>query len=328
MYERLRHAQEVCCDVIALRVLHSFCLLVSNSLHITFLFTKMKSIASFLCLLAVVSSHNIQNAEQQHHNSTERSAPKSRLLSIFGLGGKGNACKNLSKDKKPVRFTATPACVEKIINENAINVADGIRQYLATASCQISNSISQPGKVILHDDNENEDIAACGAVTDLGFRSMVLVQFPDMATYMILNPEKGHWLFTNELSGCDIFVATKPSQPKMPLIVHANFNRLNRPAQQVENLRLKGQNVDKILGEFQMGYVLKVRIHITPEEPIPADYQQYWTDYRNTHQGVTVFAYDLENPVIQASQFFCHYKNAWSCFLKGSVNGVKTAIPM
>ena len=50
--------------------------------------------------------------------------------------------------------------------------------------------------------------------------------------------------------------------------------------------------------EFQMGYVLNVRIHITPEEPIPDDYQQYWTDYRNTHQGVTVFAYDFENPVI------------------------------
>ena len=207
----------------------------------------MKSVASFLFLLAVVSSHDIQNAEQQHHNSTERSASKSRLLSIFGLGGKGNACKNLSKDRKPVIFTTTTACILKILNENAINV---------------------------------------------------LPQLPNMATYMILNPEKGHWLFTNELSGCDIFVATKPSQPKMPLIVHANFNRLNRPAQQVENLRLKGQNVDKILGEFQMGYVLKVRIHITPEEPIPDDYQQYWTDYRNTHQGVTVFAYDFENPVI------------------------------
>ena len=324
---RLRHAHKVCCDVIALRVSHSFWLLVSNGLHITlFLFTKMKSIASFLFLLAVVSSHNIQNAEQQHHNSTERSAPKSRLLSIFGLGGKDNACKNLSKDKKPVRVKVAQACRTKI-KDNSFNVADEIK-YLVTASCQISNFISEPGWVILHNDNENKDIATCGAVTDLPFRSIFLPQLHNMATYMILNPEKGDWLYTDELSGCDIFVATKPSQPKMPLIVHANFNRLNRPAQQVENLRLKGQNVDKILGEFQMGYVLKVRIHITPEEPIPADYQQYWTDYRNTHQGVTVFAYDLENPVIQASQFFCHYKNAWSCFLKGSVNGVKTDIPM
>ena len=180
-----------------------FWLLVSNSLQITlFLFTKMKSVASFLFLLAVVSSHDIQNAEQQHHNSTERSVPKKRLLSILGLGilglcGKDSAFKNLSKDRKPVIFTTTTACILKILNENAINV---------------------------------------------------LPQLPNMATYMILNPEKGHWLFTSELSGCDIFVATKPSQPKIPLIVHANFDRLNLPVQQVENLRLKGKNVDKILG--------------------------------------------------------------------------------
>ena len=184
-----------------------------------------------------------------------------------------NEVGKLLKNKQPVMFQATRQCIRKI-TEMFVLVNETISQYLPLASCQISNSVSKPYRIMLHNDDETINIQTVGLPTDLQFRALVLLQSPDVVSYMILNPEKAHWLFTNELSGCDIFIATKDSQPNMPLIVHANADNLGRTDQQVENLRWKGDKVDQILSKLQMFYVLKVRIHITPQ-PIPADYNMY-----------------------------------------------------
>ena len=132
-----------------------------------------------------------------------------------------NEVGKLLKDKEPVMFQVTAQCQKKT-TDRILQPADEIQQYLAVAGGQISNSLSEPYRIIVHDDSDHDDIKPVGPPTDLQFRALVLLQSPNVVSYMILNPEKGHWLFTNELSGCDIFIATKNSQPNVPLIVHAN----------------------------------------------------------------------------------------------------------
>ena len=89
---------------------------------------------------------------------------------------------------------------------------------------------------------------------------------------------------------------------------------------------MEGDKVDEILRDFQMYYVLKVRIHMTPGQPIPADYDRYWNEYKTAHQGVKVYSYNNESPVIQEIQFYGYYKKGWTFFLKGHVNGAITNI--
>ena len=250
------------------------------------------------------------------------------LLCILIALTKSSEVDKLVKNGVPVMFEVTHQCAAKTTKDFLQPVA-GIKQFFAVASCQISNSLSEPLKVVVHDDAESKNIKPSVSSTNPQFRAMFLMQFPDTVSYMILNPEKAHWLFTNELDGCDIFIATKDSQPNMPLIVHANADKLGRTDQQVENLRWKGDKVDQIFRDFQMNYVLKVRIHITPEQAIPADYDQYWNEYKTAHQGrVKIYPYSIDTPVVQRIQFYGLYKTAWRFFLKGKENGMKTDIPL
>mgnify|MGYP002803425965 CR=1 FL=1 len=78
-----------------------------------------------------------------------------------------------------------------------------------------------------------------------------------------------------------------------------------------------------------MNYILKARIHITPEKPIPPGYDEYWNKYETDHQGrVEVYSYSIESPEIQPIQFYGYYKKSWTFFLKGRINGVKTNISL
>ena len=248
------------------------------------------------------------------------------LLCFFIAHSRSDEIGKLVKNGEPVMVEITTLCSEKTTKGSA-QPAKGIL-FFAVASCQVSNSLTEPLRVVVHDDTENKNIKLAGPTTNPQFRAMFLMQFPNTVSYMILNPENGHWFFTNELSGCDIFIATKDSQPNMPLIVHANADTYSAPDEQVLNLRWKGDKVDRILRDFQMYYVLKVRIHITPEQLI-LGYDGYWNEYNTTHQGrVKVYQYSIDTPVVQFIQFYGHYNNGWKFFLKGKENGVKTDIPV
>jgi hypothetical protein len=251
------------------------------------------------------------------------------LLCFFIAHSRSDEIGKMAKNGEPVMVEITMLCFKKT-TKDFVQPAAGIKQFFAAvASCQVSNSLTEPLRVVVHDDTENKNIKLAGPATNPQFRAMFLMQFPNTVSYMILNPEKGHWFFTNELSGCDIFIATKDSQPNMPLIVHANADTYSRPDEQVVNLRWKGDKVDRILRDFQMYYVLKVRIHITPEQPIPGGYDGYWNEYKTAHQGrVKVYRYSIDTPVVQFIQFYGHYNNGWKFFLKGKENGVKTDIPV
>ncbi|CAB4017931.1 Hypothetical predicted protein [Paramuricea clavata] len=270
---------------------------------------KMQHIVLLLCLFIPLLSRN-----------------------CFGVvKSESNEIGKLLKNGQPVLFDVTLPCIEKA-TKKIVEPADRIKQLFAFATCQISNSASgsEPPRVMVHDDNEeNVNIGTSAPATDLRFRAMLLYQFPNTVSYMILDPQKGHWFFTAELSGCDIFIATKASQPNMPMVFHANLDELYKTEQQVDNLRWKGDKVDQILGAFQMNYVLKVRIHITPEKPIPSNYDQYWNVYKTTHPIVKVYRYVYNDALtFPQTQFYGYYENGWKFFLKAKQNGVKSDIPV
>ena len=281
----------------------------------------MKFPVLLLYFLVVVSARHVK-----YNNVTDNITHKSILLSCLRPDRSDSPFDKLSQDGQPVRFTVSQACSRKT-TATVLTPASYINHYLATASCQISNYKELDDCVILHGDEETANLETCGSLTNLHFRAMLLVQLPNMVTYIILDPNKGHWLFSNGLSGCDIFIAIKDSQPAMPLVVHANADRLREPEEQVENLQVKGIAVDTILGRFERNYNLKVRIHITPEGHITREYLTYWDNYRATHPGVRIFGYNVDSPERQFFQFYGLYTGStWSFFLKGTENGAKTII--
>ena len=251
----------------------------------------------------------------------------------FGVvKSESNEIGKLLKNRQPVMFELTIPCITKSTME-VVEPAERIKQFFAFATCQISNSASgrEPPRVMVRGDNEkNVNIGKSAPIADLRFRAMLLNQFPNTVSYMILDPQKGHWFFTSELSGCDIFIATKASQPNMPMVFHANLDELYKTEQQVENLKWKGDKVDEILRAFQMDYVLKVRIHVTPEKPIPSNYDKYWKDYKTAHQDrVKVYRYIFNDALtFPQTQFYGYYEKGWRFFLKGKEDGVKTDIPV
>ena len=253
--------------------------------------------------------------------------------SIGSVQSESNEIGKLLLNGQPVMFELTIPCLQKSTKE-VVEPTNKIKQFFAFATCQISNSAAgkEPARIMVHDDNEqnvNKNIGKTASLTDLQFRVMFLNQFPNTVSYMILDPQKGHWFFTSELSGCDIFIATKASQPNMPMIFHANLDELYKMEQQVENLKWKGETVDEILKKFQMGYVLKARIHITPEQAIPIGYDQYWQKYKADHKGVKVYRYNFDSALtFPQTQFYGYYKNSWRFFLKAKETGVMTNIPV
>ena len=241
-----------------------------------------------------------------------------------------NEVGKLLKHMQPVMFSITSACRTKTTDKNVIPAA-GVKTFFPFESCRISNLESDPPKVILNDDEEKiygEDrILPAGSASDPEFRALFLLQLSNTVSYMILNPEKAHWLFTNPLSGCDIFIATsrneidKPDRRDFPLVFHANYDSKSLPNQHVENLEWKGNKVDQILDGVPGNYALRARIFVSPIQ-VTENYKQYIHNYIAAHPGILMLRYNVP----PQNQFYGHYETVWEFFLKNSDNGFKTDI--
>lgn len=238
-----------------------------------------------------------------------------------------NEVGKLLMNMQPVLFTVTPECVKKTTKTGKFIVDTDLKKFFPSESCRISNLESDLPRVILNDDKETkygeDDIKPVGF--DLEFRALFLLQLPNILSYMALDPEEAHWLFTNPLSGCDIFIATArdPARRNLPLVVHANYDLKNSPSEAVENLEWKGNKVDQILSRDTPGnYVLRARIYASPEKTVPQNYDQYIDNYKAAHPGVIMERYNVP-PV---HQFYGHYETVWKFFLKREDNGLITDI--
>ena len=78
----------------------------------------------------------------------------------------------------------------------------------------------------------------------------VFLRFQDNNnTYTVLN-QQVPWFFTDELGGCDMFVAA--AQSLSPLVVHSNRNKIEN---QALNLQAKGNSVNKLIAMSYPGYL-------------------------------------------------------------------------
>ena len=89
-------------------------------------------------------------------------------------------------------------------------------------------------------------------------------------TYTILNPSVAPWFFTDDLSGCDVLVATASNRGSRPMVIHSN--RLLYIKDLAKDLQSKGEDVDEMLKKkFKVGW-----LWIEGDCP-----RLLWTDNRN-----------------------------------------------
>ena len=161
------------------------------------------------------------------------------------------------------------------------------------------------------------------------FRTIFLPFRSDHDTYTTLNPNVAHLFFTEDLGGCDMFVATATNKGDKPIVFHTNRNS---EEDQVQNLRIKGESVDKILMKSYPGYKVVARVYWTslnPAEKVKID-EYLDKEYTLGHPKITLLPYNNQDglPVghvekEQPFSFIGHYEGqtVWKFILKGRTSG-------
>ena len=80
-------------------------------------------------------------------------------------------------------------------------------------------------------------------INNLGFQAVVLPFIWGTDTYTILNPSVAPWFFTDNLGGCDVFVATASNRGSSPMVIHSNRGKFIKDL--ARDLLSKGEDVDK-----------------------------------------------------------------------------------
>ena len=214
------------------------------------------------------------------------------------------------------------------------NPANGIRcDFIKT--CYV---VGMPSNYAIHifskttngDMPENPDLPpGSKQMANMGrFHTIVLPFVPDHDTYTTLKPGAAPLFFTDDLGGCDMFVATETNKGDKPIVFHTNRNSVLDP---VQNLRIKGQSVDKILKSYS-GYKIVARVHWTslkPAEKVKID-EYLLREYTPGNPGITLLPYNNQDglPVGHAEKeqpfsFIGHYKDqtVWKFILKGRTSG-------
>ena len=160
------------------------------------------------------------------------------------------------------------------------------------------------------------------------FHTIFLPFVSDHDTYTTLKPGVAPLFFTDDLGGCDMFVATETNKGDKPIVFHTNRNSVLDPAQ---NLRIKGQSVDKILKSYP-GYKVVARVHWTslkPAEKVKID-EYLQREYTPGHPGITLLPYNNQDSVpvghVNKEQPFSligQYtdQRVWKFILKGRTSG-------
>lgn len=214
------------------------------------------------------------------------------------------------------------------------NVANGIRcDFIKT--CYV---VGMPSDYAIHifskttngDMPENPNLPpGSKQMANIGrFHTIFLPFVPDYDTYTTLKPGVAPLFFTDDLGGCDMFVATETNKGDKPIVFHTNRNSVLDP---VQNLRTKGQSVDSILKSYPR-YKVIARVHWTslkPAEKVKID-EYFHREYTPGHPGITLLPYNNQDGVPmgqvekeQPFSFIGHYKDqtVWKFILKGRTSG-------
>lgn len=145
-------------------------------------------------------------------------------------------------------------------------------------------------------------------------------------SYAKLDPQFAPLFFTDELGGCDMFVATTLGQGRNPLVIHSNRNSYHSP---VENLQEKEKQADRILASFNdPSLKIIARVYYKPKEPSQEveAVKNYLIEYQKKQPGIRFFDYNNYCTSFQGGQyflFFGHFSKSgnWNFFLKGVKDG-------
>ena len=145
----------------------------------------------------------------------------------------------------------------------------------------------------------------------LALQAVALPFIPDRDTYTILNPGVAPWFFTDDLAGCDVFVATAAYRGSSPMVIHSNRNKfIEDPAR---DLQSKGEDVDKMLKRISNsdGYEWKViaRVYYGPTTETEME-KIGLKRYADEHRGIKLIGYQkIPGSKNENFAFFGHYTN-------------------
>ena len=264
---------------------------------------KIVVFLSWLCLLAVGADAEAKKA-----------IPKSCFPSPSDA-----AATNLRKSGNVVTVAASSGCKEYMGNGQVVISPRNVRHNPGGNTCdmgiptdkRIASKVIRlfmPGVI-------PPDVVQCKR--DKNSVAFFLSQEDDKNTFMIIDSANARWFFTTELGGCDIFVAINATNK--PLVIHANANAVVNT--KAANLQIKGEGADEIV-RANPGYHLVARAY-------SADPAADLSNYRATHPGVKICAYDTYQPIAQYFYFIGYFDakvGAWSFFLKGKSTGTVTDI--
>lgn len=178
---------------------------------------------------------------------------------------------------------------------------------------------------VISKDTKQETTPGSQACANMPQYQAVILRFAEESnTYMILDPEKAPWFFTDALGGCDIFVATAENQGNKPLVIHANRNQFK---DQTKNLQDKEDSVNGMLANLNGNYRIIARAYFLPRNPpeLVGNVQAYIAQYEQNHPGIRLLPYNnyIRN---QAFYFFGQYMSTqeparWRFYLKGAKDG-------
>ena len=257
----------------------------------------------------------------------------------------GSASRPQAQECETTECSTTRAALDNLknagapISMEALEVTDPCRNIMIAGRLNVGNTgirydFQETCYVIGNTDltmsvkSKTEAPVASTALSQ-AFQAVFLYYEDNKNTYMILDPSAVRWFFTSRLSGCDVFVARPkanvPVPGNKPIVIHSN---LNKCANNVKNLRLKGDSVDKMINSHHPNYELIARVYCQPlpEEMVQAN--KYLRQYESRHPGIKLISYQVDPPAIpQLFYFIGDYKpEKWEFILKGADDGQLTPV--
>ena len=283
----------------------------------------MKNVLCFVFLLtfALVLSH--RDAQKRGGLlSRPRERPEVTVQSTK------NALANLVNAGVPI-YPPQPSdeCFTDIANTKIVDQTKGIVFYnFGQTTCYIVGKADfQVSLLSKTEPNVPTGSAQCADRPE--FQAVYLHFYPNADTYMILNPTVAPWFFTAPLTGCDMFVAANPNQPKQPIVVHNNRNNC---VNNVANLREKGKSVDRLVGSMESdypNYKLVARWYYEPKPDEKMEAGQYLNEYEVIHPGIKLITYSAESQTTPDNHFIGYYYNGkWNFIVKRQHDGKTTPV--
>ena len=239
-----------------------------------------------------------------------------------------NAYENLFKSKKKVMVALQPDCSERMV-DGFTDLLDDTRRFCPSSPCNTGVPDRKPGykeTIFVYIRPPHTESVISPRPGPSG-RAFYLRQDENKNTYMILDAAQAHWFFTTNLGGCDMFVATHPTYPQKPLLIHANRNAAGgtEVADYENNFNLKQASSETVIRR-NAGYVLRARLH-----PLRDGLDSYWRTYDTTHPSISRRAYYQPGRELQPYTFFGLYNpdtGSWTFNYKGVVDGIVDELPL